>query len=72
MTPIISFDRSLVHFKGSFGLTDELQVINKMKRCHAEPEIYDFSLLCKNVHEVIYWFALSFASGSFAFKLIYF
>ena len=53
MTPIINFNRSLVHFKGSFGLTDEFKVINKMKRCDAAPEIYDFSLLCKNVHEVI-------------------
>ena len=53
LTPIIKFDRSLVHFKGSFGLTDELQGINKMKRCHAAPEIYNFLLLCKNVHEVI-------------------
>ena len=53
VTPIINFDRSLANFKGSFGLTDEFQVINKMKRCHATPEIYDFSLLCKNVHEVI-------------------
>ena len=53
MTPIINFDRSLVHFKGSFGLADEFQVINKMKRCHAAPENYDLSFLCKNVHEVI-------------------